>query len=154
MARAKSFDTYIEGLNQVLRAFKALPKEASAELRQASQAVASQHMVPAWQNAALYGAGPWGQVIAASVKVKRDRIPAVQIGGNRKVLSGGGTATMVRAPSDLGPAGKWYSKPEEERTFAPFQRTDWMTRVRGYQGPALQEWAQAVDRIVAKWSTL
>lgn len=151
---AKQFDSYIEGLNDVLRGFRELPKAASAELRQSSQRIADRHMVPAWKNAALYGAGPWGEVIAASVKAKRDRIPAVQIGGNRKVLSGGGTATMVRAPSDLGQAGKWYSKPEDERTFAPFQQTDWMSRVRAYQGPALQEWAQAVDRIVLKWSTI
>lgn len=145
MARAKSFDTYIEGLNQVLRAFKALPKEASAELRQASQAVASQHMMPAWQEAARSGAGPWGEVIANSVKVRRDRVPAVQIGGNRKAFSGGATATMVRYPSDSG---------QKRDSFAPFEQTNWISNVRGYQGPALQEWAQAVDRIVAKWSTL
>jgi hypothetical protein len=145
MARAKSFDTYIEGLNQVLRAFKSLPKEASAELRQASQAVASQHMMPAWQEAARSGAGPWGEVIANSVKVRRDRVPAVQIGGNRKAFSGGATATMVRYPSDSG---------QKRDSFAPFEQTNWISNVRGYQGPALQEWAQAVDRIVAKWSTL
>jgi hypothetical protein len=145
MASAKSFDTYIEGLNQVLRAFKALPKEASAELRQASQAVASQHMMPAWQEAARSGAGPWGEVIANSVKVRRDRVPAVQIGGNRKAFSGGATATMVRYPSDSG---------QKRDSFAPFEQTNWISNVRRYQGPALQEWAQAVDRIVAKWSTL
>jgi hypothetical protein len=145
MASAKSFDTYIEGLNEVLRAFKALPKEASAELRQASQAVASKHMMPAWQEAARSGAGPWGEVIANSVKVRRDRVPAVQIGGNRKAFSGGATATMVRYPSDSG---------QKRDSFAPFERTNWISNVRGYQGPALQEWAQAVDRIVAKWRTL
>lgn len=145
MASAKVFDTYVEGLNEVLRAFKALPKEASAELRQASQNVASRHMVPAWQEAARNGAGPWGEVIANSVKVRRDRVPAVQIGGNRKALSGGATATMVRYPSSSGQA---------RDSFAPFERTDWISDVRAYQGPALQEWAQAVDRIVAKWSVL
>lgn len=145
MASAKSFDAYVEGLNQVLRAFRALPKEASNELRTASQAVAAQHMVPAWQEAARNGAGPWGDVIANSVKVRRDRVPAVQIGGNRKAFSGGATATMVRYPSDSG---------QKRDSFAPFERTDWIRDVRSYQGPALQEWAQAVDRIVAKWSTL
>lgn len=142
---AKAFDSYIEGLNEVLRAFRQLPKEASAELRQSSQRIADRHMVPAWQNAALYGAGPWGEVIANSVRAKRDRIPAVQIGGNRKVLSGGGTATMVRYPSSSGQA---------RESFAPFEQTDWLSRVRAYQAPALQEWAQSVDRIVAKWSAL
>ncbi len=147
-------ETYVEGLNDVLRALKALPKEASAELRDASMQIAEQHMAPAWQNAALYYAGPWGQVIADSVKVKRDRVPAVQIGGNRKVLSGGGTATMVRAPSSLGKSGKWFQKDEADRSFAPFEQTEWVTKVRAYQPAALKEWGAAVDRIVKKWDTL
>jgi hypothetical protein len=147
-------EAYVDGLNDVLRAFKALPKEASAELRQASNVIASEHMAPAWRNAALYYAGPWGQVIADSVKVKRDRIPAVQIGGNRRVLSGGGTATMVRAPSDLGKSGKWFAKDEADRTFAPFEQTNWISNVRGYQGEALKEWGAAVDRIAAKWGRM
>lgn len=138
-------EAYVEGLNEVLRAFKALPKEASAELRNASARIASEHMVPAWQNAALYNAGPWGQVIADSVRVRRDRVPAVQIGGNRKVLSGGGTATMVRWPSDTG---------QGRESFAPFEATNWISRVRAYQPAALREWGAAVDRIVTKWDRM
>jgi hypothetical protein len=138
-------DAYVEGLNDVLRAFRALPKEASNELRQASNVIAAQHMVPAWQNAALFYAGPWGQVIADSVKVKRDRVPAVQIGGNRKVLSGGGTATMVRYPSSTG---------EAKDSFAPFERTEWLTKTRAYAPAAIREWGAAVDRIVAKWGRM
>jgi hypothetical protein len=138
-------DAYVQGLNDVLRAFKALPDEASKELRQASNVIAAQHMVPAWQNAALYYAGPWGPVIADSVKVRKDRIPAVQIGGNRKVLSGGGTATMVRYPSSTG---------EAKKSFAPFERTEWLTKTRAYAPAALREWGAAVDRIVAKWGRM
>lgn len=145
MASAKTFDTYVEGLNELLRAFRALPKEASAELRKSSKSIAERHMAPAWREAALNGAGPWGEQIAASVKAASDRVPAVRIGGNRKVFSGGASATMVRYPSDSG---------QKRDSFAPFERTDWIRDVRAYQGPALQEWAQAVDRIVAKWSTL
>ena len=138
-------EAYVEGLNDVLRAFKALPKEASAELRSSSMVIAERHMAPAWRNAALYYAGPWGQVIADSVKVKRDRVPAVQIGGNRKVLSGGGTATMVRWPSDTG---------QGRESFAPFEQTNWISNVRGYQPDALREWGEAVDRIVNKWGRM
>ena len=138
-------EAYVDGLNDVLRAFKALPKEASAELRKSSMEIADRHMAPAWKNAALYYAGPWGQVIADSVKVKRDRVPAVQIGGNKKVLSGGGTATMVRWPSDTG---------QRRESFAPFEQTNWISNVRGYQPAALREWGQAVDRIVRKWGTM
>ena len=138
-------EAYVEGLNDVLRAFKALPKEASAELRSSSMVIAERHMAPAWRNAALYYAGPWGEVIADSVKVKRDRVPAVQIGGNRKVLSGGGTATMVRWPSDTG---------QGRESFAPFEQTNWISNVRGYQPDALREWGEAVDRIVNKWGRI
>ena len=138
-------EAYVEGLNEVLRAFKALPKEASAELRKSSMEIAERHMAPAWRNAALYYAGPWGQVIADSVKVKRDRVPAVTIGGNRKVLSGGGSATMVRWPSDTG---------QGRESFAPFEQTNWISNVRGYQPDALREWGAAVDRIVSKWDRM
>ena len=138
-------EAYVEGLNDVLRAFKALPKEASAELRKSSMEIADRHMAPAWRNAALYYAGPWGQVIADSVKVKRDRVPAVQIGGNRKVLSGGGSATMVRWPSDTG---------QGRESFAPFEQTNWISNVRAYQPDALREWGEAVDRIVGKWGRM
>lgn len=145
MATAKQFDTYVEGLNEVLRAFRNLPKEASADLRTASQRIADRHMAPAWRDAALSGAGPWGQVIADTVKAKRDRVPAVSIGANRKRFSGGATANMVRWPSDTG---------VRRGSFAPFERTDWMSRVRAYQPAALQEWGRAVDQIVRKWSTI
>lgn len=142
---AKTVDVYVDGLNDVLRAFRNLPKEASNELRDASNTIAAQYMAPAWRNAALYNAGPWGGKIAESVKVRRDRVPAVSIGGNRKVFSGGASATMVRYPSDSGQA---------RNSFAPFEATDWMGQVRGYQGAAMTEWGRAVDRVLAKWGAM
>lgn len=145
MASAKQFDAYIEGLNDVLRAFRNLPKEASKELRASSKTIATRHMVPAWQQAARSGAGPWGEMIAQSVKAASDRVPAVRIGGNRKVFSGGASATMVRYPSSSGKA---------RGSFAPFEATNWIKDVRAYQEPAIREWGQAVDRIVGKWSAL
>lgn len=138
-------EAYVEGLNEVLRAFKALPKEASAELRQSSMEIADRHMAPAWRNAALYYAGPWGPDIADSVRVKRDRVPAVNIGDNKKTFRGGASASMVRFPSDTG---------ERRNSFAPFEQTNWISKVRGYQPDALREWGAAVDRIVKKWDRL
>ena len=142
MASAKQYDLAVDGLNDVLRAFRKLPKEASAELRKASQEVADRHMVPAWRNAALYGAGPWGPKIAQSVRSRRDRIPAIQIGGNKRVFRGGATATMVRWPSDTG---------EGRGSWAPFEATGWIGRTRSYQPAAIREWSQAVDRTLRNW---
>lgn len=145
MAPSKQFDAYVDGLNDVLKAFRALPKEASAELRKASQGIAERHMAPSWRQAALEYAGPWGEKIAASVKVRRDRVPAVQIGGMRKAFSGGATPTMVRYPSSSGERGD---------SFAPFERTNWLSKTRGYAPAALQEWGRAVDVIVRKWDRM
>lgn len=154
MATAKVFDSHVDGLNEILRAFRKLPKEASQELRQASQAVADKHMAPAWREAALSYAGPWGQVIADSVRVKKDRVPAVNIGGARKKFSGGASATMVRYLSDKGNRGRAGSGARDRVPKAFGQGTDWMDNVRQYQGGAMQEWAKAVDQIVLKWSYL
>lgn len=142
---ARQVETYVEGLNEVLRALNKLPKEAAKELRDASQTIANNEMAPAWRNAALYGAGPWGEEIARSVKAGRDRLPKVTIGGNRRVFSGGASATMVRYPSNSGQAGN---------SFAPFKQTKWIERVRAYQPAALKLWGEAVDDVVAKWARL
>jgi hypothetical protein len=152
MAPAKVFDTYVDGLNDILRAFRKLPKEASAELRTASQAVADKHLAPAWRNAALQYAGPWGERIANSVRVKRDRVPAVNIGGQRKTFSGGASPTMVRYLADKGSQGRAGSQNRAPAAFG--EGTDWISQVGQYQAGAIQEWAQAVDRIVLKWSFL
>jgi len=148
---SKDFDLYVEGLNEVLRAFRALPKEAAKELRESSVQIAEKYMVPSWKEAAL-GAGPWGPKIAESVKVKRDRIPAVQIGGNKKVFSGGASATMVRYPSDKGDQAR-AAKGARNRMPAAFRSgTDWISQARrGYASEAIVEWGHAVDRIVKKW---
>lgn len=144
MATSKVFEAYIPGLNALLRDLRGLDKESQAELRKASQDIAARHMVPAWQ-AAARNAGPWGDVIAANVKAKRDRIPAITIGGNRKAFSGGASATMVRYPSHAGRV--------RETIPAAFTRTGWMEAVQpAYIGGAIREWGQAVDKVVSSFN--
>lgn len=142
---AKMFDTGIGGLNELLRDLRGLGKEANKELRQASKTIAERHMVPAWQNAALQYAGPWGPDIADSVRAGADRVPKVMIGNQKKTFRGGATSNMVRSPSNSGKRGD---------SFAPFERTNWINKARSYQPAALQEWGKAVDRIVVKWRVM
>lgn len=158
MATAKAFDTYVDGLNDILRAFRKLPKEASAEMRVASQAVADKHMAPAWRNAALRYAGPWGEGIAGSVRAKKDRVPAVSIGYKKKIFSGGASSITVRYPSDMGNRGKAgpyrYTDDGPQGTPVAFgEGSNWMVNVKNYKPAAMQEWTKAVDRIVMKWGT-
>lgn len=150
---SKTYDMRVEGLNELLRDFRKLGKEAAAELRDASQIIADRYMAPSWRNAALSYAGPWGEQIAQSVKVRRDRVPAVNIGGNRRVFSGGASATMVRYPSDKGNRAR-AAKGARDRMPAAFgSGTDWIEQATGYQDDALREWSRAVDRIIFKWIT-
>lgn len=152
MARAtRDVELYVEGLNEVLRAIGKLPKEANKELRQASNLIAAQDMAPAWKNAAMNYAGPWGEKIAASVRVKRDRVPAVAIGQSRRAFSGGASSIQVRYPSDKGNTGRGGKHvPVAFGTGA-----NWIETVRGtYQEGAIRKWGEAVDRIVRKWGHL
>jgi hypothetical protein len=136
---AKTVEAYVLGLNRLLRDLGKLPKEAQAELRDASQRIADTMMVPAWRAAAMQ-AGPWGPRLAESVRSKRDRIPAVNIGGNRRVFSGGASPTMVRFPSHAGRVRQ--AIPEA------FQRTGWIKAAKpAYIGPAMQAWGDAVSGV-------
>jgi len=145
---ARVVESYVDGLNQVLRAFRQLPKEAGQELRASSVVIADRYMVPAWRDAARGEAGRWGEGKAASVRAKKDRIPAVSIGYAKKVYSGGASTVMTRRPASTGTRGR------AGQHAAQFGAgTSWMEKVRPYQPQALSEWGQAVDRIVRKWDT-
>lgn len=144
MAGPKQFDAYVPGLNNLLRELKGLDKDAAKQLRDASTDIATSHMVPAWQ-AAARSAGPWGARIAATVRAKRDRVPAVQIGANRKAFSGGATVNMVRFPSHAGRV--------RDTIPAAFQPTGWMRQVKPtYIEAAMGEWGKAVDDIVSDFN--
>lgn len=150
----KMFDTYVDGLNDVLRALRALPKEANKELRAASRQIADRHMVPSWKQAALSYAGPWGPDIADSVRAGSDRLPKVMIGGNRKTMRGGASPTMVRYPADKGDQGRSGRGVRNRMPAAFGSGTDWISKRAPYEAQAMQEWGQAVDRVIRKWGTL
>lgn len=142
MARSSSVvDVRIDGLAELLRDLRYLPKDAAKELRASSAVIADRFMVPAWKDAAMK-AGPWGPKLAESIKAKKDRIPAVQIGGNRKRFSGGATPNMVRFPSSSGQA---------RNSWAPFEATNWIGSRRDYQADAINEWSRSIDDLCARW---
>jgi len=151
---AKIMDARIEGLNALLRDFRNLGKEAQKELRAASKDIANNVMVPAWKEAALNGAGPWGPAIASSVRAGSDRVPKVMIGSTRKAFSGGASPTMVRYPSDKGARGRGGSGASNSIPAAFGDGTDWISEAKGYAPKALDLWSKAVDRIIFKWKVM
>jgi hypothetical protein len=135
-------DITIEGLNRVLRALRDFPPEAAAELRDESQAIANNLMVPSFRSAAM-GVDSWGPKLAASVRAKRDRVPSVSIGYARKVYSGGASSVMLRFPTHAG-----YPR----QSHAPFVETDWIDRGKSYKDAAMTAWGNALERVVWKWN--
>jgi hypothetical protein len=149
---ARLVEIYVEGLGPLLKDQRALPKEATAELRTASVVIAERHMVPSWRNAAMR-AGGWGPKLAASIRAKKDRTPALQVGYQKKVYSGKASTNMVRYPSYRGTKEETRD-PWPGLKWAPFGKgTGWMATRRPYEQAAITEWGQAVDKIVRKWDT-
>jgi hypothetical protein len=139
---AKQVELRIDGLGALLKDFRGLPKEATKELRKASVDIANRHMVPSWKAAALT-AGNWGPKLAESIRARSDRLPALNVGKDRRSYTGGASTNMVRYPAFLGTRNDW----------APFGKgTGWMSNRRPYQAQAIREWGQATDRIVTKWN--
>ena len=146
---AKIADMEVYGLNRMLTDLRQLPKEAQDELRTESKDIASRLMVPYWK-AAAEQAGPWGPAIASTVRAKRDRIPSVSIGSNRRRFSGGASPTAVRFPSHAGPAGRSAAQGTLPATFYQ-SATGWMQQMGKYKPEALKEWLTAIDRIKRKF---
>ena len=146
---AKIADMEVYGLNKMLADLRSLPKEAQEELRLESKKIATELMVPYWKEAAE-NAGPWGPHIARTVKAKKDRLPSVSIGGGRKRLRGGATATMVRFPSHAGPEGRSAAQGSLPQAFYK-NATGWMQQMGRYKPEALKRWLEAIKKIERKF---
>lgn len=147
---ARAADIRVVGLNRVLRALRRFPKEAGDELRKESHTIAERRMLPAWKNAAMYNAGPWGAVIAGDIKVRRDRIPAVKIGGNARRFSGGASSNRVRYVSDKGSQGL-----AGDQTPSAFGTgLNWMATRQDYRMDAMRDWTEALDRVIRRWDSM
>lgn len=72
--------TNVAGLNRALRA---LPKEAAAELRNASADIAV--MVAAEARTAALRVGGVARYVAPTIRAGRDRVPVVRMGGNTRL---------------------------------------------------------------------
>jgi hypothetical protein len=132
----------VEGLNRLLRALNKFGKEANAELKAEAQQVADRIMVPAYKRQAER-IPTWGPFIAADIRSKKDRIPAVNIGYKTPRLSGGANPLMLRYPTYSG---------QQRASTAPFQQTMWIKKASGYKKDAMEAYGDAVERVVRKWN--
>lgn len=74
----------MQGAQDTLKSFRQLPKEASAELRDRSKNLA-QALVGPIKQAAQSDPSPQAALFAPTVRVRRDRVPAITVGGKKRV---------------------------------------------------------------------
>jgi hypothetical protein len=146
---------HIDGVRETLAAFRALPKDATAELRTASLRLAE--LVADRARTAAVADSPQSALLAPTVKAVRDRVPAVQVGGTRRVGRNKAPAWQILFAAEFGMNKRsgWYSTPK--------YRDSRTRQARGHQGrdgywffPTVEaeaaminrEWNAAADRIL------
>lgn len=86
MAQKKSLtvSVSVSGMRETLDAFKALPKDAGNAIRDASKELAERLAAPI-RTAAGRARQPQAAILAATIKVKRDRVPVLEVGGTKRI---------------------------------------------------------------------
>lgn len=150
---------HIDGVRQILRALSVLPKDAQNAIRDHSQALARKLAIKAVVDVSLHG-GPQGPNLSTTVKAVRDRVPAIQVGGTRRlgrhrapaygmlfgsVFGMNGRSGWFSAARYASAAGRQY-RPHEGGAYAFFPLVE-------REAPTIaREWHAAVDDVVRKFS--
>lgn len=148
-AKRKSFtiSVQVEGMGDTLRAFRDLPKDASDELRTASMEIAESLAVKI-RTAAGSDRSPQARLVAATLKVKRDRVPVLEVGGTKRIGRNKVPANRLMFGAEFGSNRfRQFHKRHTGTTGSWFYGT-----VEREQAEIGRQWLEAADRIIAKWS--
>lgn len=143
-------DVRVDGAQQTLAAFRALPKEASDELRTAATDLST--LLAGRIAAAGQSEGRQAAKLAQTVKPKRDRVPALTVGGTKKLFRGrkdGKSREAFRAlfGSEFGSNRGHGFKPHVGKGSYWIWKT-----VEANQSEIAAGWTAAADGIVAKFT--
>jgi len=134
----------LEGAREVLAAFRAMPKDASTELRAASLKLA-QSLAPKVA-AAGRTEGKQAALLAKTVRAQRDRVPVIVVGGTRRLGSNRKPAFKLLFGSEFG--ANFY------RQFRPHLGAGsyWIFKtVDDNQATISKEWNKAADTVIRKF---
>jgi hypothetical protein len=135
----------IDGLRETLRAFRDLPKEASDEARDEAGKIAQD--MAAWISASL-AENRQASLLIPTVKVARDRVPAVTVGGASRVGSRRTQAYKVLFGANFGARSfpqfrPWAGKGQDYHIFS---------QIEAHQDEVEERYLTAMDRVIDKWS--
>jgi hypothetical protein len=149
----------IDGAREILRALSVMGKDAQNAIRDHSQKIAAKLAVKARADVAVNG-GRQGVLVAQTVKAVRDRVPAIQAGGTKRLGRNRAPAYGLLFGSIFGMSGRsgWYSAAkyasDSGQQYRPHQGTDayaFFPVVENSGGEISREWMAAVDEVVRKF---
>lgn len=146
--KKKSFtvSVQVDGMKETLDAFRQLPKEASAVLRDASKELA-ETLVTKIRIAANSDRSPQARIVAATLKVKRDRVPVIEVGGTKRIGRNKVPAYHLLFGSEFGSHRfKQFQKRHTGTTGSWFFPT-----VEREQAEIGKAWNEAADEIVTRF---
>lgn len=136
----------IDGVRETLTAFRGLPREASAELRDAAGDLAK--MLARKAQAGALAEGAQAALMAPTVKAGRDRVPVVQAGGAKRVGSRRAPAWKLLFGSEFG-----------SNRFAQFPRSHqgrdgiwFFPTIESNAAAISRRWREAADNIIRTFS--
>lgn len=143
----------VAGVRQILSAFRALPKDASNELRDANQRISDD--LAGKVRAAAEGANAQSGLVAPTVKAMRDRVPSVQAGGRRRAGSQSRRSKGQRPTnaSDL-IYGSNFGATMLKQFPRPASPDHWFFKtVDANSAQFEREWLEAADNTLRKWGS-
>lgn len=135
----------VTGSRATLKAFRQLPKDAADELRAASMELASE--MAGWIAEAAAGDTAQSALMIGTIKVRRDRIPVVEVGGDAPVGRHGSPAYAILFGAEFGASQYPQFRPHRgKQGYFIFPTVEANAAAIGAR------WMDAADAIIAKWS--
>lgn len=135
---------HITGVRETLAAFRQLPKDATVELREAAGRIAEMLALDARGRG--MASSRQSALVAPTVRVVRDRVPVVQVGGSSRVGSRKTPAWHILFGAEFGArAYKQFRRHRGSKGYWFF------STIEGNEARIAAEWNEAADRIIQKW---
>lgn len=136
-----------EGLTETLSAFRKLPKDATKALRDGTLEI-SQKLAAKARQAAMSDFAPQSKLVAPTVKAVKDRVPAIQAGGAKRVGRHRVPAYKVLFGSEFG-ANRY---PQFHRSHQGQEGAWFFPIVEANQAQVMAQWRKAADDIIDEFT--
>lgn len=146
--RSQSFkvEVQIENMRETLAAVRALGKEAEAALRDRAFKLGEQ-LAQSIARAAASDKSPQTRIVAATLKVKRDRLPVLEVGGTKRIGRNRVPAYALLFGAEFGSVQyRQFHKAHQGKAGSWFFPT-----VEREQAEIVAAWEQAADDVVREF---